>query len=210
MTLARWILYHQRIVLSGTCSWMGVMALKNPLDMWIYQEVLHEVRPDVVVEIGSATGGSALFLADMLEIIGNGIVVTIDPDRSSFVAAHDRIVTVTGDSSAEPIVKRVEELCRGKKVLLIHDGDHNKAQVLKDLRAYSPLVSVGSYAIVEDGIIDELHPDSGEGMFGDFQDGGPLPAIREFLAENSDFEVDRSRERYIITYNPEGFLKRIR
>jgi cephalosporin hydroxylase len=211
MSIGRWYLQHQASVLSMNCSWMGVTALKNPLDMWIYQEIIHEVKPDVIVEIGSAMGGSALFLAHMLDIIGSGIVVTIDIERSTFIAEHDRIVTVTGDSSSAPIIHRVEELCSGRKVLVIHDGDHNRAKVLEDIRAYAPLVSVGSYLIVEDGVIDQIHADADrEGRFGDFRDGGPLRATREFLRENDSFVVDASRERYLITYNPEGFLKRVR
>lgn len=210
MTLAQWYVKHQESVLGGSCTWMGITAFKDPLDMWIYQEIIHEVQPDVIVEIGSAVGGSALFFADMLDIIGKGIVVTVDIDRSTYIAEHDRIVTVTGDSSSRPIVQRVEELCKGKEVLVIHDGDHNRARVLEDMRAYAPFVSVGSYLIVEDGIVDQIHPDSTEGLFGDFTDGGPLRATWEFLQENDNFVVDRSRERYIITYNPEGYLKRVR
>jgi cephalosporin hydroxylase len=210
MTLAQWMLYHQEMVPGGQCTWMGVTTYKDPLDLWIFQEIIHEVRPDVIVEIGSAHGGSALFLAHMLDIIGQGMVVSVDIERSTYVAVHERIVTVTGDSSSEPVVKRVEELCRGRKVLVIHDGDHRRTQVLKDLRAYAPLVSIGSYLIVEDGIVDQFRPDAGTGQFGGYPDGGPLPALREFLDENDDFVVDREKERYLITYNPEGYLKRVR
>lgn len=119
-------------------------------------------------------------------------------------------MTVTGESSSSPVLKRVEELCRDKTVLVIHDGDHRREQVLTDLRLYAPLVSQGSYLIVEDGIVDQFQPGAGEGAFGDFSGGGPLAATREFLRETDEFVVDASRERYILTNNPEGYLKRVR
>jgi cephalosporin hydroxylase len=211
MTLAEWHVYHQvRLIEQGECRWMGVTTYKNPLDLWIYQEIICEVRPDIIVEIGSYRGGSALMFAHLLDIIGDGLVVTVDIDRSEYEVEHDRIVTVTGDSSSAPIVGRVAGLCEDKKVIVIHDGDHSSSQVLKDMRAYAPMVSVGSYLIVEDGTCDQFVPGTARGLFGDFPEGGPLVAIREFLKEDTRFEVDRDRERYIITENPEGYLKRVR
>ncbi|MBU1669549.1 MAG: cephalosporin hydroxylase family protein [Actinobacteria bacterium] len=211
MTLAQWLVYHQQEVhLKDNCSWMGIITYKNPLDIWIYQEIIHEVQPDVIVEIGSYAGGSTLFFAHMLDIIGKGIVVTIDIDRIVYEAEHPRIVTITGDSSSESVVGRVAELCEGRTVLVLHDGDHHAEQVIKDLRAYAPFVSVGSYLIVEDGISDQVRRGIGGGAFGDFPGGGPRAATREFLTECDDFIVDTSREHYILTYNPEGFLKRLR
>ncbi|MHB8895056.1 MAG: CmcI family methyltransferase [Candidatus Geothermincolia bacterium] len=208
-TLAQWLVEQQSQAGREKCTWMGVPAYKNPLDLWIYQEILYETRPDVVVEIGSYAGGSTMYLASVLEMIGSGIVVAIDMDRAVYKAAHDRIVTVTGNSSSEPVVNRVTGLCEGKKVMVIHDGDHNRAQVLDDLRHYAPLVSVGNYLVVEDGISDQMQPGLADGHFGDFPDGGPLVAIREFLDGNDEFVVDSTRERYVLTQNPHGFLKRV-
>lgn len=188
------------------CKWMGVRAMKNPLDAWIYQEIIYEVKPEVIIEIGSADGGSTLFFADLLELIGKGKVISIDIDREKYKAKHQRIITFTGDSSSEKIVSKVKKHCKGKSVMIIHDGDHTKKQVLKDLEQYWNLVSVGSYLIVEDGIIDLFKPGD---MIGHYEDG-PLLAIEEFMETNDHFEIDESRERYIITYSPRGFLKRIR
>jgi cephalosporin hydroxylase len=211
MTLAQWSIDHQvRLLKQGECRWMGLEVQKNPLDMWIYQEIIFEFRPDVIVEIGSLYGGSALFLASQLDLMGKGIVVTVDIERAEYEAVHDRIVTVTGDSSSAPIVDRVARLCEDKTVMVIHDSDHNSGQVLKDMLAYAPMVSVGSYLIIEDGNVDQFVPGTAGGMFGDFPEGGPLVAIREFMKGNTEFEVDRERERYILTQNPEGYLKRVR
>ncbi len=206
MSLRQWILHHQQRVVFNDCRWMGVPTWKSPLDAWIYQEIIYEVKPAYIIEIGSAAGGSTLYFAHLLDLLGNGIVISIDIDRSRYSVEHDRIATITGDSSSPEVVARTREICRGKSVLIVHDGGHKTEQVLKDLEAYSTLVSVGSYFIVEDGIIDLFRPNDG---IADFNDG-PLAAIEHFLSRNSNFVSDVGRERYIATYNPKGFLKRIR
>jgi cephalosporin hydroxylase len=206
MTLADWLLHHQRNVAFQQCRWLGINAYKSPLDAWILQEILFEVKPDVVIEIGSAEGGSTLFVASILDLVGKGCIVSIDIDRTRFAARHPRITTLTGDSSSDAIVAQAAELCRGRSVLVVHDGDHRKEPVLRDLEAYAPLVSVGSYLIVEDGVIDLFRPGDGIGGFGD----GPLAATEEFVARHPEFVVDASRERYLATYNPRGYLRRVR
>ncbi len=203
--LHQWLLYHQNHIVFEKCHWMGVRAFKNPFDAWVYQEIIYEVKPDVIVEIGSAMGGSTLYFANLLDLIGKGTVLSIDIDRSKYNVQHERIVAITGDSSAPETVATVSELTRGKSVMVVHDGGHTKEQVLKDLRAYCGLVSIGSYFIVEDGIIDLFNPGDGIGMWGE----GPLAAVDEFVRENRDYVIDMERERYLLTYNPHGFLKRV-
>lgn len=200
-SLTSYFVQQHRDVFFQQGSWMGVRSLKNPLDAWIYQEILCEVRPDIVLEIGSYEGGTTLYLAHLLELIGNGQVISLDIDRTRFTATHDRIIVITGDSGAPETVAQVAAFCDGRSVLVIHDGDHHKEAVLRDLRAYAPLVTLGSYLIVEDGVIDLFKT-------GDIVQG-PLAAVTEFLHENSEFMVDASRERYVLTYCPHGFLKRI-
>lgn len=206
MSLSRWLIYHQKEIVFEKCRWMGVKALKNPLDAWIYQEIIYEVKPDVIVELGSAEGGSTLYLAGLLELMGHGTVVSVDHDRSRYSVKHDRIITVTGLTSSEQTIAQVAAICEGRSVLVIHDADHHRNQVFKDLEAYAPLVSVGSYFIVEDGVMDLFRP--GDGLGG--HEDGPLGAVEEFVKRNADFVVDSERERYILTYNPQGFLKRMR
>jgi cephalosporin hydroxylase len=185
---------------------MGVRALKSPFDAWIYQEIIYEVKPDIIIEIGSAEGGSTLYFANLFDLLGKGQVISIDIDRTNFKVKHDRIVIITGDCSSQEVAGKVSQLCQGKKVLVIHDGDHSKDAVLRDLAIYSKLVSVSSYLIVEDGIVDLFKPGDGMGQLYE----GPLKAVDEFLRSNTDFIVDMERERYLLTYNPRGFLKRIR
>ena len=205
MTLRQWLLYHQREISFTKSYWMGIRAIKNPIDAWIYQEIIYETKPDIIIEIGSAEGGSTLYFATLLDSLGKGNVISIDIDRTKYKARHPRIVEITGDSSAPETVAKASELCRGKSVLVVHDGGHSAVQVGKDLLLYSDLVNVGSYFIVEDSIIDLFNPGDGIGEWGP----GPLIAIEEFLKDNSDFVVDKERERWILTHNPKGFLKRI-
>jgi len=206
MTLKEWTLYHQKNIVFDKVSSMGAKALKNPFDMWIYQEIIYEVKPDIIIEIGSYEGGSTLYFAHLLDILKKGNVISVEINRSRYKAKHERIIEVTGDSSSPEVLKKVAELCKDKTVLVIHDGDHRKKQVLKDLNNYSEFVSVGSYLIVEDGNVDLFKPGDGLG----WMEPGPLAATDQFLRENLNFKPDRERERYILTYNPKGFLKRIK
>jgi len=204
MSLAKWMLYHQENILFERVHWMGVRTLKNPLDCWIYQEILWEMKPEVLVEIGSLHGGSTLFFCHLFDIIGAGRVVSVELDRSYYQVSHPRLVDVTGDCADPTVVARVAELCRGKTAMVVHDADHEKSAVLTALRLYSGLVTVGNYFIVEDGHQDVFDPSVRLGS----DRPGALAAIREFLAGDDRFVVDRERERYLITYNPRGFLKR--
>jgi len=206
ISLRDWLVYHHKEIVFKQSYWMGVKALKNPLDCWIYQEIIHEVKPEVIIEIGCAQGGSTLYLANLLDLLGKGEVISIDQDRSKFKVNHSRIIQIEGDSTSAQVLEQTTRLCAGKLGLVIQDGDHNRDGVLKDLRNYSPFVSRGSYFIVEDSVVDLYSADEELGM----KVEGPLPAIADFLRENPDFVMDKERERYLLTYNPNGFLKRIR
>lgn len=206
MTLKDWFLRHEREIVYQEPLWMGVRIIKNPLDLWIYQELIYRIQPDVILEIGSSYGGSTLYFANLLDLLGKGTVVSVDIDRSNYRIEHPRIHAITGDSGSPEVEKKVFQLCSGKKVLISHDASHYKEKVLSDMRRYSPLVPVGSYFVVEDGIYDLFSPLEGVGGFAD----GPFDAITEFLKENSSFEPDPKCERYVFTNHPMGFLKRVR
>lgn len=205
MSLRQWLIYHQSEIVFDRVTWMGTPVLKNPFDVWIYQEIIHEVQPDVIIEIGSRYGGSTKYLANLLDMLDKGMVISIDIDRSEYNLTHKRVKTLTGNSSDPEIISEVADLCRDKTVLVIQDGDHSRKQALEDLENYSKFVSLNSYFIMEDGIVDLFHHGDGLG----FQEEGPLAATEEFLNRNPHFVVDSTRERYILTYNPKGFLKRI-
>jgi cephalosporin hydroxylase len=184
-------------------EWLGVKALKCPLDLWTYQEIIHRARPDVIIETGSGRGGTTLFLASLCELMGAGRVISIDT-RPVERPAHERITYLIGSSVDTSIRDRVRAAVQpAETVMVVLDSDHTKDHVLAELRAYAPLVSKGHYLIVEDTNVNG-HPVFAE------HGPGPMEAVREFLAKplGRAFEVDHSCERFLLTMNPSGFLRR--
>lgn len=182
--------------------WMGIPCLKCPLDLWIYQEILSKVQPDLVIETGTYLGGSALFIAHLMDILGRGQVVTIDNEVRAGRPSHHRIQYVTGSSTDETLIRPILDDLVGETCVVILDADHSKKHVLQELRLLSPYVSLGSYLIVEDTNING-HP-----AFPSFGEG-PLEAVQEFLKTDTRFIVDESCEKFLMTFNPQGYLKRV-
>lgn len=188
--------------------WLGVPVIKCPLDLWVYQEILFELKPDVVIECGTSKGGSAYFLSSMCELVGHGRVITIDLYPKPNRPQHKRLTYLSGSSTDERILSELGRLIRdadgdSASVLVILDSDHSRDHVLNELRLYSPLVTPGSYLIVEDTVLNG-HP-----VWPDFGPG-PMEAVDIFLSENDDFVIDTNREKFYLTWNPRGYLKRIR
>jgi cephalosporin hydroxylase len=182
--------------------WMGVPTEKLPLDMWIYQEMLFHCRPDFILETGTRHGGSALFFCQMMDLIGGPAcdVVTVDVNVPAKPPRHARLTYLTGSSSEAGIVAQVQRRAAGKKsVLVVLDSDHSRDHVLAEMRAYHHLVTPGSYLVVEDSNVNG-HP-----VWPSFGPG-PTEAIGEFMKENGDFVVDRHAEKFLLTFNPGGFL----
>jgi len=185
-------------------TWLGTSALKLPTDLWVYQEILYDIKPDVIIETGTMYGGSALFLATICNALNKGKILSIDINKKETFPEHDRIEYITGSSISEKVVNYVKNSMTSKSiVLVILDSDHSKNHVLKEMEIYSKLVSNGSYLIVEDTAING-HPivtDYGE---------GPMEAIQEFLKNRDDFEIDKHKEKFLLTWNPNGYLKKIK
>lgn len=193
----------QHRIMNGT-TYFGVRTFKSPIDFWVYQEILFETRPDVIVEIGNFCGGSTLALAHICDSLRQGEVIGVDLTHDSvplIVREHPRVRLIDGDA-CEVFPRVAATVGNGRTVLVIEDSSHTYDNTLAVLRTYSPLVCSGGYFIIEDGIINH-------GI-----DGGPNPgpyeAIETFVQENGDFEIDRSRESFLITWNPKGYLRRIR
>jgi len=184
--------------------WLGVPTQKCPLDLWIYQEIMFEQRPDVIIECGTCKGGSALFLASICDLTKNGRIFTIDIESGPSRPDHPRVRYLLGSSTDADIVNIVRQQIRPKdRVLVVLDSDHTKDHVLNELRAYAPMVTAGSYIIVEDTNIND-HP-----VYAEFGPG-PMEAVDDFLSTTNDFEIDRSREKFLMGFNPRGWLRRVR
>ena len=184
-------------------TWLGAQALKNPLDLWIYQEIVFETRPQLIVETGTYRGGSALYLASLCDLMDSGEVLSIDiqPVREDY-PSHPRVTYLGGRSSTDPeVVDEVRERAGGRPILVILDSDHSQKHVEAELAVYAPLVPVGSYVIVEDSNIGRIRKDLMP---------GPLEAVETFLAQTDEFVIDREREKFLITFNPSGYLRRVR
>jgi cephalosporin hydroxylase len=184
--------------------WFGYQLIKCPFDLWTYQELLVEQRPDVVIEAGTFRGGSALFLAMLMDHLGHGRVITIDPHDYDGRPAHPRIEYFRGSSvDTETLTHLRGTIGRDERCMVILDSDHAADHVGRELRVLREFVPVGGYLIVEDGVVNG-HPVMRR------HGPGPLEAIRAFLAEDPTFEPDLERERFLMTMNPSGYLKRIR
>jgi cephalosporin hydroxylase len=182
--------------------WLGAQALKNPLDLWVYQEIVFETRPELIVETGTYRGGSALYLASICDLLDSGEILSIDiePMRDDY-PQHRRVTYLAGRSSTDPeVLAEVRGRADGRRTLVILDSDHSQAHVEAELEAYAPLVPVGCYLIVEDSNIGRIRKDLLP---------GPMQAVEAFLAKTGEFEVDREREKFLITFNPHGYLRRV-
>ena len=212
----RWFLESCRYRYSYNFTWMGRPIIQFPQDMLAFQEIVWEVKPDLIIETGIAHGGSLIYSASLLELLGNeGRVVGIDIDIRSHnraaIEAHPlakRITLIEGSSIDTDIVQQVADIASDyKNVLVVLDSNHTHDHVAEELALFSPLVTVGSYLIVYDTIIDDM-PDE---FFPDRPWGkgnNPKTAVRAFLTENPRFIIDEIIEqKLLVTVAPSGYLK---
>lgn len=199
--------FHEQYYESGVWRdtfWLGVKTFKCPLDLWIYQEILFELRPRYIVETGTAAGGSALFLASLCDLLGGGEVITIDIEEQAERPAHPRIKYLRGSSVDESLVGQIKATVKDAgPVMVILDSDHSKEHVLDELRIYGEMVTEESYLIVEDTNVNG-HP-----VF-QLHGPGPMEAVEQFLRETDGFAADREREKFFVTFNPKGFLRKLK
>jgi cephalosporin hydroxylase len=203
--------------------WLGVPILQAPQDLQAMQEIIWEVKPDLIIETGIAYGGSIIFSASMLallEVCGEiekgdviGIDIDIRPYNKKAILDHplgNKITMFGGSSIDEEIIRKVTEFAKNKKrALVCLDSNHTHDYVLAELRAYASLVSIGSYCIVGDTGIEDLPAGTtSDRPWG--KGNNPKTAVWEFLKENNNFKVDKIIEsKLILTGSPDGYLKRI-
>lgn len=190
-------------------SWLGVKTLQYPGDAWVLQELITEIRPDFIIDSGTFNGGSALYMAtvmEALELPGKILSIDIAPqvEKASKVKLFNERVEVFTSSSTDPaLLASFKERLAGKRVLVLLDSLHTRDHVLAELEAYGPLVPVGSYLVVQDSNIN-YHPVKGD------PGPGPWEAVHDFLPRHPEFEIDRSREKFLMTFSPDGYLKKVK
>lgn len=213
------IVESSRYRYSYNFSWLGRPIIQYPQDIVMLQEIIWEIRPDLIIETGIAHGGSLIFYASMLELLGGnrkvlGIDIDIRKHNRKEIEKHalvKRIEMIEGSSVAPKVINQVEKMAKGKKSILIAlDSLHTHRHVLAELRIYSKFVTKGSYLIIFDTIIDRMPKD----FFPDRPWGkknNPWTAVKSFLTENPNFQIDnRIESKLLITVAPNGYLRKVR
>jgi cephalosporin hydroxylase len=197
-------------------SWLGIPIIQLPQDIVAMQEIIWQVKPQLIIETGIAHGGSLIFYASMMELLGeDGMVLGIDID----IRAHNRveiekhpmikrIKMIEGSSIDKDIISQVHQFAKGKApILVVLDSMHTHSHVMEELKAYSPLVTRDSYLVVFDTVIEDMSDD----LFPDrpWEKGdNPKTAVWEFLKGNDRFEIDKDIDgKLLITVAPDGYLK---
>jgi cephalosporin hydroxylase len=197
-------------------TWLGRPIIQFPQDIVALQEIIWRVRPDLIVETGIAHGGSLIFSASILELLGGegeavGIEIELRPQNRAEIEKHPlfkRIKIIEGSSIDEKVAGQVRRLAAGKRqVMVILDSNHTHEHVLEELRLYAPLVTKGSYLVVFDTVVEDMPDDFfpnrpwGRG-------NNPKTAVREFLKTNDRFEIDKEIEgKLLMTVAPDGYLR---
>lgn len=198
-------------------SWLGVPIIQVPADIVTTQEVIWKTKPDIIIETGVARGGSLIFMASLLQIMGNGRVIGVDVD----IRAHNResieghilsprITLIEGASTAEDTLTKVRaEIPPGSRVMVVLDSDHSKSHVLEELRCYSSLVTQGQYLVVADTLLGHMNesqtPTKRSRIW--YRGDEPYAALNEFLKESTRFETDKEiNGKLVLSSSPGGYL----
>lgn len=200
-------------------TWMGRPIIQFPQDMVAMQEIIWATKPDLIIETGIAHGGSLIYYASLMEMMGlDGYVLGVDVDirehNRAEIDAHPmrkRIEMIQGSSIAAETMSAVVKHVKGKKsVLVVLDSNHTHEHVLEELRLYSPFVTLNNYLVVYDTLVEDMPDDLisnrpwGKG-------NNPKTAVWAFLEANNQFEIDKAIEaKILITVAPDGYLKRVR
>ena len=204
-------------------SWLGRPIIQNPIDMVAMQEIIWDVKPDLIIETGIAHGGSLIFSASMLALNSTcggpadaevvGIDIDIRTHNRKAIEEHplsNRITMIEGSSIAPDIIALVKQKAKNKKrILVCMDSNHTHEHVLAELEAYAALTSVGSYCVVFDTFVEDVPAD----VFHNrpwHPGNSPKSAVHEYLKTHPEFEIDKSiQNKLMITLSPDGYLKRI-
>ncbi|MEM9419941.1 MAG: CmcI family methyltransferase [Planctomycetota bacterium] len=197
-------------------SWMGVPIIQSPDDICAMQEIIWETKPQVIVETGVARGGSILFSAAMLQLLGEGKVIGVDieirPHNRESIETHPlshRVELIEADAVADATLEQVRQsIGDAERVMVVLDSNHTHDHVLAELRAYAPLVSPGQSLIVADTAVElDITPTERDRPWG--VGDNPMTAMRQYLTETDDFVSEKFiNEKLLLTSNPDGYLRR--
>jgi cephalosporin hydroxylase len=199
-------------------TWMGVPIIQLPADIMATQEIIFATKPDVIVETGVARGGSVIFMASLLELVGKGKVIGVDieirPHNRETIENHrmaKRISLIEGSSTDASTLARISaEISPNAKVMVVLDSDHSHDHVLAELRTYAPLVTHGQYLVVADTVVGHIEErgalQNRSGIW--FQGDEPLSALKTYLLETDRFEIDSViNGKLIFSSSPGGYLR---
>ena len=198
-------------------DWLGVPIIQTPTDLVVLQEIVWRTRPQLVIESGVARGGSVIFFASLLELIGDGGVIGVDialrEDNRTAIEQHalsTRIQLLDGSSTAPSVVAALHHAAAGvERVMVVLDSDHTGTHVEEELQALADLVSVGCYLVVADTIIEHVEATFPPGRSWG-RGNSPATAVERFLEHHTDFVVDESIEaKLLLSSNPGGYLLRV-
>lgn len=199
-------------------SWMGRPIIQYPQDMIAMQELIWDIKPDLIIETGIAHGGSLIYYASLLELIGKGEVLGIDIDirahNKAAIEAHPmfkRITMIEGSSIASDTLDKVKAYAAGKQTIMVClDSNHTHEHVLNELKLYAPFVTKDSYLVVFDTIVEDMPDNYLPGRPWKKGDN-PKTAVWDFVKEHPEFEIDHSIDnKLLISVAPEGYLKRVK
>lgn len=214
-TSLKWIRTAWENKMDYEVSWFGVPIIQNPYDMVLMQELIFKIKPDVIIEAGIAHGGSLIFYASLLKLLGKGRVIGIDIDirrhNKKVLIKHPFIENVTmiqGSSIDKSVIKKINKLIKSSDtVLVILDSNHTYEHVYQELNLYKDFVTNNSYFVVFDTFMPKL--DKLKGAARDVKINNPLRAVEKFLSENKNFIIDKDYNKFFVSSAPNGFLKKI-
>lgn len=183
-------------------KWMGVKIIKYPTDLFIYQMMIHRLKPDVILETGTYLGGGTLFFANMCDLVKHGKIISVDK-RDFKRPEHKRIKYILGRTTSSETIKEIKKRIKGKTVMAVLDSDHTRGHVKRELIAYGELVTKGQYLVAEDTYLN--HPIE-KARF----NPGPYEAVQWFIKRNRNYVIDHLEKQFLVSMCPSGFLRRVR
>lgn len=215
-TAIRWLKVSAENRLSYEIDWLGVPIIQTPEDMILMQELIFKIQPDVIIESGIAHGGSLIYYASLMELIGEGNIIGIDIEirehNRKVIEKHPmfkRIKLIEGSSISEETIEKIRKIVpKNSKVIVCLDSNHTKNHVFKELQLYKSFVNPGSYIVVFDTSSSKLAEIGALNKI--YLNNGPMEAVIEFLEMNNDFKIDQRYNKLYISSSPNGYLKRIK